>query len=504
MANLSPALQAVKDELYSSEDPPPQLTKTKPPAPTGNSSPLTASGGPLLPPPPDQSGRIADLHAHEEQTEKRLAAINEATGALQPPTAAQLPPPPQPKNTNPLEIWGSSAMTIAAIGSLFTRGHLTTALNSAAAVMKAYKQNDLDAANAEFERWKASSELAIKQQNFQMEAYKAALQKASVDEKGALAQFQAYAHAFGDETAAQVAQTRGMEAVQRLMLDYDKNNEKLQENADKIVHAKSFMDAYNELQQKPEFQKADAATRLQMVSRLGSTLSDSDMEFYYDQWKSGDNSVFQNMGRGAQASANVMAMKAYFAQRARDDGLSGADIARMNAAFQGLKSGYRALGTTAARINVGRQELEKLIPQALEASKNLPRTEYPTANAVEQAYEKGTGDARVRDLALALQAVKGAYAQVLTRGGASTDAARATADELFNTADPHTVIETAMARIRKEGEAVSQAPTAAGAELPTQLGLGGSKPKYSVGQVIDGPDGKKYRVTGGDMNDPDV
>lgn len=133
--------------------------------------------------------------------------------------------------------------------------------------------------------------------------------------------------------------------------------------------------------------------------------------------------------------------------------------------YAGRTAGERTLGNTSARIGLGRAELENLIPQALQASAALPRTQYPTANAVLQAYQSGTGDPRVRDLALALQGVKSAYAQVLTRGGAPTEGARAQTDELFNTRDPQAVLETAMARIRTEGAAVGAAPAIVRAQL---------------------------------------
>ena len=37
-----------------------------------------------------------------------------------------------------------------------------------------------------------------------------------------------------------------------------------------------------------------------------------------------------------------------------------------------------------------------------------------------------------------------------------------------------------------------------------QAGKQPAETKYSIGQIITGPDGKKYKVTGGDMSDPDV
>ena len=50
--------------------------------------------------------------------------------------------PPQTEPTSLIEEWGSPAMLFAIFGSMFTRMPMTSALNAAAAVNKAYQQRD--------------------------------------------------------------------------------------------------------------------------------------------------------------------------------------------------------------------------------------------------------------------------------------------------------------------------------------------------------------------------
>ena len=206
-------------------------------------------------------------------TDKRIGDIEDSTDALKPPKMDDLPPMPQPQNTSPLQIWGSAAMAMAAIGSLLTRQPLTTALNSAAAVMKSYKQGDIETANAEFARWKVSTDNAIKIHNFQMEMYKSALQKASTDERTALAELRAYAASNHDTVMEGLAREGKLIEAQRLVVDRENFGLRLQEAQPKIIEDMAFHNATTELVKTPEFKNADAIGRLHMVTRLAGELT---------------------------------------------------------------------------------------------------------------------------------------------------------------------------------------------------------------------------------------
>ena len=62
--------------------------------------------------------------------------------------------------------------------------------------------------------------------------------------------------------------------------------------------------------------------------------------------------------------------------------------------------------------------------------------------------------------------------------------------------------------IRSSGKAYIPDPAFSGQQNQPQQPVSGDQQtrqgKYSIGQVIQSPNGKKYRITGGDMNDPDV
>lgn len=222
------------------------------------------------------------------------------------------------------------------------------------------------------------------------------------------------------------------------------------------------------VQQEAEFQKQMKAVK--------PDLEPDALDEMADQYLAGDGTVFQNVGRGTQGSANIAALRNTITRHMNEQGITPEDQAFQMQAFKAMGATLRTIGTTQGRIALGRKELDTLIPQALAASHELPRSDYPTANAVQQAIESGVGDPRLRKLAIALQAVKSAYSQVLVRGGATTDAARASTDDLFKNNDPEKVIQIAMDQIRAESDAVAKAPGAAMEEERATFGRKKNEP----------------------------
>ncbi len=132
-------------------------------------------------------------------------------------------PPPTVKNTTPQEEWGSAAMMFAVIGGLFSRQHLTTALNAAAGVMNAFKKGDQEAANQAYQSWKVANDNALKMADYQQKTYKAILdnftrregltiQEGSMEERAATAELLANAHSLRDPVAVQALQNGGINA----------------------------------------------------------------------------------------------------------------------------------------------------------------------------------------------------------------------------------------------------------------------------------------------------
>lgn len=155
----------------------------------------------------DQTAYQTDLKAAGSELVSSEERARDATHAamLQKPPLPPPTPPPTQQPTNPVEAWGSLAMSMAMLGSAFTRRPLLNSLNAAADVMKAYKQRDVDAYKTAFDQWKAQSDYSLKLYEYQHEAYKDALEMIATDSKGAMALFRARAAALGDSPMQQLA-----------------------------------------------------------------------------------------------------------------------------------------------------------------------------------------------------------------------------------------------------------------------------------------------------------
>ena len=171
-----------------------------------------------------------DIAGIEGRTAAGEARLQDEAGKLTPPKFQPIPPPTvQP--TDPKQIWGSAAMFIAAFGGLLTRQPMTTALNAAAGVIKAYQANDQAAANQAFQTWKVASDNAVKAADFEQKAYDEAL--ASIDRRTnaldregaaqvreAVAKFQGVAAAMHNDLALQVAQSGDIRSIFNFTEDY--------------------------------------------------------------------------------------------------------------------------------------------------------------------------------------------------------------------------------------------------------------------------------------------
>lgn len=188
-----------------------------------------------------------------------------------------------------------------------------------------------------------------------------------------------------------------------------------------------------------------------------------------EQLLAGDRSVLANYGRGAQGSENLSMIRNEYTKLAAERGVSGADQAAINAAFQGAVAASRTLGTTGARIDLGAQELKALIPQAKETSSKVVRWGATPIDRLVQALMGATNDPDLADFATTNQSVANAFAQVLTRGGASTEGARTHAYELLSTVRDQTSYSRVLDRLKKEADTIQEASREAKADVAKQI-----------------------------------
>jgi hypothetical protein len=186
----------------------------------------------------------------------------------------------------------------------------------------------------------------------------------------------------------------------------------------------------------------------------GTAIDDEAADLIAAETLRGDFHGTVGMGRN-QASMRKIANAR--ARLAKEQGLTGADLAANTAEFLGIAAAERVLGTRGAGIDLGIAEAQKFAPMVLAASDKIDRSKFPTFNAMQLAVEKGTGGEDVIRLIDAMNAYKMAYTQILTRGGMPTDDARKRSDEIIDKAWSNGQIRVAIDQLSKEMAAAQSA-----------------------------------------------
>lgn len=225
------------------------------------------------------------------------------------------------------------------------------------------------------------------------------------------------------------------------------------------------------------------ATALKDKVQSGGALGKEDYDLLADQVISGDRSVFVGLGRSPKDVAGV---RAAITRKAKEQGLSGADLSAATAGFEGVKAGERTLGTRTAQIGLAGNEAALFAKNAVEASNKVNRTEFPTLNKALEAWRKGTGNTEVVDLASYTNSLINAYARAVSPSGAPTVSDKEHAREILSTGFSKGQYQSAVNVILKEIDAAKQSPGQTKQELRELFkgGAGGERPQSSGGAPL--------------------
>jgi hypothetical protein len=178
------------------------------------------------PPPPvdyDRLGKALGMGGMQQTLREDRAKVD----ALEPSAPRITPPPLNPPPTDPLQAFGQPAMWLAALGGLLTRHPLTSAIQSAGAVMDSVHKQDDAAAQRALAEWKINSENAMKMVKYEQDAYKAALAKYSTDARAGEAEIRTLAGAFRNAALQKVYEEEGMDGVVRYLKKSGSDGDKL-------------------------------------------------------------------------------------------------------------------------------------------------------------------------------------------------------------------------------------------------------------------------------------
>jgi len=124
--------------------------------------------------------------------------------------------------------------------------------------------------------------------------------------------------------------------------------------------------------------------------------------------------------------------------------------------YIGMVAGERTLGTQTGRVTGSIESLKSTVPLALAASKNVDRTRFPKMNSIENAFRSGTGDQSIVQFNIYNQSLVNDYAQIMRRGGASTDKSSERANDILSTSFSNGQYEAGVKALQQEADAVQK------------------------------------------------
>lgn len=188
------------------------------------------------------------------------------------------------------------------------------------------------------------------------------------------------------------------------------------------------------------------------------TLPDETVQMMAQQYRAGDTSVMQNLGRGAQGAQNIIKLRNEIAKQTRDGGQGGADLAAKNAEYFGTKAGQRTAGTRIANVEMAASEAESLIPLAQQASAQVARSGLLPFGKMNVMFDNQTNDPKLRQFAAANNALVNVYARAISPSGVPTVADKEHAREMIGTAMDHQSYMAVTQQMQKEITAARAAP----------------------------------------------
>jgi len=224
------------------------------------------------------------------------------------------------------------------------------------------------------------------------------------------------------------------------------------------------------------------------------TIDDETLTAMAEQYLSGDKSVFQNLGRGAQGATNVVALRKRVAEVAKEAGMTPDQIALAQSEFMGMGAAQRTLGTRTANFGLAEKEALEMAGLVEQTSAKVSRTTFMPINKAIIAYNDNTGDPETRAFGAALNSFVNAYARAVSPIGTPTVSDKDHARAMLSRADSHTALLAIMDQLKQEMKAAEKAPGAVQDQLRRQQGA-------AAARIRDRPRGETKMPTFGSEAD---
>ncbi len=404
---------------------------------------------------------VESLEKARAERDKLIAAPITPPAA---PTLQSVPQPPRQEYADPMKAFGSPAVILATLGSLFTRHPLKVAFNSAAAAMEGYHKGDKEKAELEQKNWKEATEAAITQNKTELEKYQAAWKETEHNVNERFAKMQAIAAGVKDEVMLAQIKTGNLDLIWKTL-------EQRQTAMDKLVQ---FQQTEKDRQERLRMQqeRLDMARQNQEQGHLSEDALRRRAEQYV---VAGDESVRRGMGGGVSGRVNLARLDDMITQVQKEQNVDPKEQAKRIAGFIGEKQYQRTSGGYAARVEVASNEVAQMAPLALESSEKLERIGggYVAVNEAIQRWQRGTSNLALTEFATNNFALMNAYVRAMNPTGVPRvqERVEAHAEGLFKTATSQEayrkMIETMLREVLASKRAV--AATRSEAEVESKL-----------------------------------
>lgn len=204
----------------------------------------------------------------------------------------------------------------------------------------------------------------------------------------------------------------------------------------------------------------------------GGLLDSETISAMAQQYRSGDTSVMQNLGRGAQGAENIVRLRREIALQNQAAGTTGSDQAIANAEYQGTKAGERTLGTRQANIELAATEFKNVVPVVQKASAAVNRSNYPDLNRIVQFGEEKTGDPAVVAFGSGVNTLVNLYARAISPTGTPTVSDKDHAREILSKAWSQGQFDAAVGMMSQEIDAALNSPAKVREEMRKRFGGG--------------------------------
>lgn len=177
-----------------------------------------------------------------------------------------------------------------------------------------------------------------------------------------------------------------------------------------------------------------------------------------EQVLAGNSKALVNLGRGAQGSANILAIQDRVAQKAKDRGLDASDALAAVARQQGYGAQERSMGTRVAALAVAATEAEKGLNLVKEASSKVYRNGFVPIAQLQEVYRKNTNDPDYRSFVAAQTSFINMYARAISPTGVPTVHDKEKAYTMLNSAYDQKSYDAVLDMLGREIQIAKNAP----------------------------------------------